>query len=133
MIFNRCNNKSKSIDINNDIKEYSKKDYDTISRNNLLKLASKYAYSRRFYEINKIIINKSESIKDTLGIINAKSNIGLYFFNEFYNDSAYYYFSKAEKLSKKTKGNPHLSEILQSKADLRWCQKDFSGDRKSVV
>lgn len=135
LIFNSCNKEGKknSIVVENEIPKLSLKKYDTISRNKLLKLANKYAYKKNFYEINKIIVNKSESIKDTIGIIKANSNIGLYFFNKFSNDSAYYYFSKAEKLSQKQNGHPYMSEILQSKADLKWCQKDYAGAESTAI
>ena len=130
-----CNKKNESQRpnkiINNRLELVSKS--DIINRNNLLKLGDKYAYGNKFYEINKIINNKSEFRNDTIGLIYAKSNLGLYFFNIFCNDSAYYYFSKAEKLSLRFKGNPNLSEILQHKADLLWCQKDFSGAEASAI
>ncbi len=127
-----CCNKQKE-------KKYSKKPtyglkrLDTINRNNLLELGNKYAFDDKFFEINKTILNKSESIKDTIGIIFAKTNIGLYYFNLFKNDSAYYCFSNAEKLSLRFKGNPHICEILQNKADLLWCQKDFLGAESNAI
>jgi signal transduction histidine kinase len=133
LIFNSCNNKPNLGDISEETPKFRKKNYDTITRNGLLKEAAQYAYDKRFYEINKTIALQSESIKDTVGIITAQSNIGLYFFNRFDNDSAYYYFSKAERLSGKLKEKPLMSEILQSKADLRWCQKDFSGAELTAI
>lgn len=111
----------------------SRKQFEINTRNDLLKLGNKYAYEKKFYEINKIIENKAESNKDTLGNIYAKTNIGLYYFNLFSNDSAYYYFSKAEKLSLQLKGNPHICEIFQYKADLLWCQKDFTAAETTAI
>lgn len=117
--------------LNNRLELVSKS--DTVNRNKLLKLGDKYAYENKFYEINRIINNESEFRNDTIGLIYAKSNLGLYFFNKFCNDSAYYYFSKAEKLSLIFKKNPILPEILQHKADLLWCQKDFSGAEAKAI
>ena len=111
----------------------SRKQFEINTRNDLLKLGNKYAYEKKFYEINKIIENKAESNKDTLGNIYAKTNIGLYYFNLFSNDSAYYYFSKAEKLSLQLKGNTHICEIFQYKADLLWCQKDFTAAETTAI
>ena len=117
--------------LNNRLELVSKS--DTVNRNKLLKLGDKYAYENKFYEINRIINNESEFRNDTIGLIYAKSNLGLYFFNKFCNDSAYYYFSKAEKLSLRFKKNPILPQILQHKADLLWCQKDFSGAEAKAI
>lgn len=100
--------------------------YDTLMRNYFSNIADKNAYNYKFYRISKIMYHQSESIYDTIGMIKAKTNCGLYQLYNFSNDSAFFYFSQAEKLSLKKKGNPYLGSILQSKADLLCVQKDYS-------
>ena len=73
------------------------------------------------------ILQRAENSKDSDGIIKTNCSIGSYYFVDFINDSAFYYFSRAEKISKKTKGMPYMTTILQNKADLFWCQKDYTG------
>ncbi len=100
--------------------------YDTLVRNEFSTIADTYAYSEKFYRISKIIYNQSKKINDTIGMIKAKTNCGLYHLYNFSNDSSFYFFTQAEKLSNKKKGNPMLGLILQSKADLHWNHKDYS-------
>lgn len=118
--------KSESININEINQSLNDGDYDTLMRNDLSSLADKYAYSEKFYRISKIIYNQSKKINDTIGMIKAKTNCGLYHLYNFSNDSSFYFFIQAEKLSNKKKGNPMLGLILQSKADLHWNHKDYS-------
>ena len=110
--------------------------FDTLYRKKYLFLANDFYNKKRFdvfYKISRILEKKSISIKDTLGIINAKSNIGLYYLNKFYNDSSYLYFSKAEKLSQKLDRKPCLGGILLSKSNILWSQKDFSGAEATAI
>lgn len=100
--------------------------YDTLMRDYFSNIADKHAYSGKFYKISKIIYHQSKKINDTLGMIKAKTNCGLYHLYNFSNDSSFYFFTQAEKLSMKKKGNPMLGLILQSKADLHWNYKDYS-------
>jgi signal transduction histidine kinase len=118
--------KSESININEINQSLNDGDYDTLMRNDFSTLADKHAYSEKFYKISKIIYNQSKKINDTIGMIKAKTNCGLYHLYNFSNDSSFYFFTHAEKLSNKKKGNPMLGLILQSKADLHWNHKDYS-------
>ena len=110
--------------------------YDTVSRKKNLLLANEFYNKKKldvFYKISKTIEKKSTAIKDTLGIIYAKSNIGLYYLITFSNDSSYFYFSKAEKLSQKLDKKPCLGGILLSKSNILWSQKDFSGAEATAI
>ena len=100
--------------------------YDTLMRYYFSDVANEHAYSSKFYKISKIIYTESEKINDTVGMIKAKTNCGLYHLYNFSNDSSFYFFTQAEKLSYKKKGNPMLGLILQSKADLHCNHKDYS-------
>lgn len=141
LLFITCNRKDKPVSFGSENSDFQNernidldeiklllkdRPYDTIMRNHFSVIANKYAYSDKFYKVSQIIYNQSEKIKDTIGLIKAKTNYGLYHLYNFSNDSSFYYFTQAEKLTLKTKGNPMLGLILQSKADLHWSYKDYS-------
>ncbi len=125
-----------SDSLKNIISDLESKKYDTILRNRYESLAERFYSNKKIddlYKISKIYKNKSTYIKDTIGIISAESNLGLYYLNKFYLDSAYLYFNKAEKLSKKIKANPFLGGILLNKANILWCYKDYSGAEATAI
>ncbi|UOK43075.1 MULTISPECIES: tetratricopeptide repeat-containing sensor histidine kinase [Flavobacterium] len=66
-------------------------------------------------------------IKDTIGAIQSKCFIASYYIEKYQNDSAYFNYLKAQKLSEKYKGKPFLGSILLNKAELLTYQKDFAG------
>ena len=84
-------------------------------------------------QIFEYIYEQSDKIDDTFGKIEANTNLGIYYFNKFQNDSAYYFLSRAEKLSKNQKGLPFIGSILESKADLLWCQKNFTEAESTAI
>lgn len=141
LLFTSCNYKDNSVSSEDAISAIQEKEqpnideineslnkrvYDTTMRDYFSTIADKNAYSNKFYKISKIIYNQSKKINDTIGMIKGKTNCGLYHLYNFSNDSSFYYFIQAEKLTLKTKGNPMLGLILQSKADLLWNHKDYS-------
>lgn len=141
LLFINCNQKDKSVSYDEEVLNIQNKEnadidkinqslndrtYDTVMRNYFSVIANKHAYSNEFYNISKIIYDQSKKINDTVGMIKAKTNYGLYHLYNFSNDSSFYFFTQAEKLTLKTKGNPMLGLILQSKADLHWNHKDYS-------
>lgn len=108
--------------------------YDTLTRKKLKNLSFKFDYNKKKYlEIYKYIYKQSDKINDTFGKIEADTNLGIYFFNKFQNDSAFYYLSRAEKSSKNLKDNPFMGSILESKADLLWCQKNFTDAESTAI
>jgi signal transduction histidine kinase len=123
-----------SLDIR--LLKLSKKTYDTLVRNELSSLSDEYRdsnKSERFLETSKTIEKKSLVIKDTFGIIKAKSNIGLYYYEKFIIDSSYYYVTEAEKLSKITRKKPFLGSILQIKANIHWSQKNYAEAESTAI
>jgi signal transduction histidine kinase/tetratricopeptide (TPR) repeat protein len=107
--------------------ELKSKQYDTVVRKELKELAVKFVHNKKnYFEIYKYIDEKSTIVNDPFGKIEANTNLGIYYFNKFQNDSAFYHFSTAEKISRSQKGNPFMGAILHSKADLLWCQKNFT-------
>lgn len=120
-------NDSITVNLDTAFIELKSKQYDTVVRKELKELAVKFVYNKKnYFEIYKYIDEKSTIVNDPFGKIEANTNLGIYYFNKFQNDSAFYHFSKAEKISRSQKGNPFMGSILQSKADLFWCQKNFT-------
>lgn len=110
-------------------KSLSKLDYDTITRNEYIKLGNKYLDGNNYSEYiitNNLIEKKSLINKDTSGLINIYCNKAYYYLTQFKNDSSYYYLSKAEKLSKIKKHSKFLDFIYNSKASILILRKDYT-------
>lgn len=122
--------------IKNVLSDLDSKKYDTLIRNKYIQLANE-CYGKKksnlFFKISRKIEKKSTTIRDTFGIIYAKSNIGLYFLNKFFIDSSYFYLTKAEKLTIKFKNNPFMGGILLSKSNILCGQKDFLGAEVTAI
>lgn len=104
--------------------------YDSIYKEKSYQLANLYGLNQKKDKQLKLYLKleqKAIQKKDTFGNIKVKKMIGSFYYTEFLNDSAYYYYTKAEKLSMQTQGNPIICSILIGKADLQWCQKDYAG------
>lgn len=104
--------------------------YDTLVRQRYIDLSLLYFQSNKteqFKEISKYVDKIAKENNDTLGQIQAKCFLATYYTSKFQNDSAYFYYSKAEKLSKQIKQKPFLGSILMNKAELLTYQKDFTG------
>ncbi|KGO80288.1 histidine kinase/DNA gyrase B/HSP90-like ATPase [Flavobacterium cauense R2A-7] len=104
--------------------------YDTLVRKRYVDLALLYFQLNSlnsFKKTSEKIEKKATLSRDTLGIIQSKCFLATYYVTKFKNDSAYYYYSKAEKLSKNFKDKPFLGSILMNKAELLTYQKDFTG------
>ena len=114
-----------------DLKE---KKYDSLVRKELKKLAFQYGDNKKLnFDIHKYIDLKSTIVNDAFGKTEANTNLGLYYFGKFQNDSAFYYFSKAEKISRFQKNKPFMGTILQCKADLLWSQKNFTEAESTAI
>ena len=143
-----CHQKANQI-ISNSNSDFNKKDsldiiyfnlsnkrYDTIIRGQFSALAEKYRTNsspEKYFKISKIIESNSTFTKDTFGILNAKSNIGLYYYEKFTLDSAYLFICDAEKISTKNRKKLFLGSILRLKANILWCNKDYSGAETTAI
>lgn len=110
-------------------------DNDSISRKNLFKVANRYFNMNNIEEyqkISKIIIEKSKQGNDTLSIAKAYSYLGDYFGFKSISDSAFLYYSKAEKLYNKIGSNPNIAKIQLNKAILQYNENEFLGSEISV-
>ena len=102
--------------------------YDAIKRNKMIKNANAKLLVGNNLEFFKISANlQKEALlhSDTSGILYARMNLGYYYSEIYQIDSAYFYFTAAEKLSKKTKSKELLENLLQYKADILWSQKNY--------
>lgn len=108
--------------------EAQKLEYDTLIRNNLDKISDKYYDLKKFedyYRISNIILNKSKKINDTIGIIEGLCKKGAYYSNIYKLDSMYYYYTKAEAYSIKTKNKYQLETIFLNKAAVNQTLNDY--------
>ena len=102
--------------------------YDTIVRNQKIKDANSKILKGNvadFYTISSVLEKQAVRNSDTSGILYARMNLGYYFSETYQIDSAYFYLTSAEKLSKKTKSKELLEYLLQYKADVLWSQKSY--------
>lgn len=85
-----------------------------------------------YQKISKIIIEKAKQGNDTLSIAKAYSYLGDYFGFKSVSDSAFLYYSKAEKLYNKIGSNPNIAKIQLNKAILQYNENEFLGSEISV-
>lgn len=111
-------------------------DNDSLNRVNLFKVANRYYNMNNFGDYQKtasIIAERSKGEKDTVSIAKAYSYLGDYYTNTIQQDSAYSYYSKAEKLYKKLKDKPNLGGIYVKIATLQGYANDFLGSELSAI
>jgi len=126
----RLGNASKASDI-----IYGKKNI-TQTREYLFKLAGRY-YNLEEYEkyikVCRDVYKMARVSKDTLAIAKSLHYIGDYHYNKFKNDSAYYYYSKAEKTYLNLNREENIFELNLYKAKILFYEKDFSGCETAIV
>lgn len=109
---------------------------ESLDVNRHLQLAEVYYYLEDYDKYVRMQKNLLRFSKETNNIYaGVKSNYGLGIHNlvKFSNDSAFYYFSKAERLAKKNSEKFYLEEILISKANLLFLNKDYSGSEITAI
>lgn len=108
----------------------SKNTDDTITRKNFFKLAVNYynfqSY-KNFKKITDIALEKAIHVKDTVQILRAYSFLGKYYGDLGVNDSAFYTYSKAEKIALAYKDDSELANIYVEKAFVQLYENDYSG------
>jgi signal transduction histidine kinase len=109
---------------------------DSITNNYLLKLAGRYY---NIGALEQYVALSREVYKKTLEsnnyLLNAKSlsYIGDYHYDKFDNDSAYFYYSKAEKTYLKLKDKANIDRLKFYKAYILFAEKDFLGCEIATV
>ncbi|WP_175514005.1 ATP-binding protein [Flavobacterium degerlachei] len=111
------------------------KDNDSVNRVNLFKVANRYYNINDWNAFNKtvhIVLEKSESAKDTLNVIKAYTYLGDYYESQAILDSSFQFYYKAEKMYANLGDNLNLGKTLINKATLQFKAGDFFGSEKSV-
>jgi signal transduction histidine kinase len=108
---------------------------DSLNRVNLFKVANRYYNINNWKDFNKtvrLVLEKSESAKDTVNTIKAFTYLGDYYESQAVLDSAFLFYYKAEKMYVKLGDNFNLGKTLINKATLQYKAGDFLGSEKSV-
>nr|WP_315175083.1 sensor histidine kinase [uncultured Flavobacterium sp.] len=109
---------------------------DSLSRANLFKVANRYFNIRDWQNFKKVtdeVLIKSLEKKDSVFIAKSYSYIGDYYSSNGISDSAYVFYSKAEKLYSKINDNNSLARVLLNKALLQFNEDDFLGSERAVI
>jgi signal transduction histidine kinase len=124
-------------------KEYIQKAYDIIINqpNDSMNRVNLFKIANRYYNINNlnayketalVVLEKSQSSKDTLSTAKAYSYLGDYFGSQSVSDSAFLYYFKAEKIYLQRNENLNLAKARLNKAQLQFNESDFLGSEISV-
>ena len=109
---------------------------DSIKRSAFYKLAGRYFNaedSQKFLEVSRKLYSLSVEANDTISMAKSLGYIGDFHYSKFKNDSAYFYYSKAEKIFSKKKDTKDALWIKLYKANILFYEKDFSGCETAVV
>ena len=123
--------------------EYIEKAYDIIidRSNDSLQRANLFRVANRYYNLNdwngyhkiaQIVLEKSETSKDTSSIAKAYSYLGDYYGSQGVSDSAFMNYFKAEKIYLQQNDNYNLARTRLNKAQLQNSESDFLGSEISV-
>lgn len=124
--------------------EYTKKAHaflqsennDSLTRDRYFKLAGRYYNLKKnedYLTVSRKVYILSQESKDSLSLAKALQYIGDYHYCKFTNDSAYYYYSKAEKTYLHLKNNDNIDRLKLYKANILFYEKDFSSCETAVV
>lgn len=109
---------------------------DSLYRERLFKLAGRY-YNIEDYEnylrVVKRVYGLAKQDKDNFALAKGLHYIADYHYSKFKNDSAYYYFTKAEKKYDSLNNVKDLIRVKYSKADILLYEKDFSGAEVEII
>jgi len=108
---------------------------DSINTVNLFKVANRYYNMndwKNFRQTSKLILERTQDKNDTVNIAKAYTYLGDYYDAKAISDSAFIYYFKAEKLYRKLNDSYNLSNILLSKANLQYSERDYFNSEISV-
>ena len=114
----------------------SNKANDSITRTYYFKLAGRHYNlneSEQYLKTCRKVYALSQEGKDQLGMAKGLQYIGNYYYNKFINDSAYYYYSKAQKTYLHSQNNENIDRLRLYKANILFYEKDFSGCETAVI
>ncbi|SHI42914.1 Signal transduction histidine kinase [Flavobacterium terrae] len=105
-------------------------------REYFFKLAGRYYNIEKYedyHDISKDVYKMSIKKNDSSGIARGLSYIGDYFYEKFITDSAYYYYSKSEKIYEQINDSEGENTVKFAKARILFFEKDFAGSETVVV
>ena len=113
-----------------------KRENDSVTRFYLFKLSNRYFNLKKleqYRSTSDYVYKLSLKKLDTFHIAKSFHYIGDYHYNQFVNDSAYFYYSKAEKYYQKLNITQDLYRIRLYKANISFYEKDFSGCEAAII
>lgn len=129
---------SKKIRLDNNNKAYSilKERGDSVSILYLFKIADRFyniQENKKFVNVSKTIYELSSKKKDSLNIAKSLNYIADYYYSNFKNDSAYYYYTKAELIFNKIEELKFENRIAFYKANILLYEKNYSQSEINII
>ncbi|WP_243699188.1 tetratricopeptide repeat-containing sensor histidine kinase [Flavobacterium hiemivividum] len=109
---------------------------DSLNRVNLFRVANRYYNINNWNDYIKtvlLVLEKSENARDTINIGKANSYLGDYYSSQMVSDSAFQFYSTAEKIYDKLGDNINLGKTLINKATLQFKAGDFYGADNTII
>ena len=114
----------------------SKSNNDSLSRDRYVKLAGRYFnihdYSN-YLKTSRKIYEMSLLENDDYNLAKGLTYIADYYYSKFINDSAYFYYTKAEKALDKVNNKVDLIQVRYSKANILLYEKNFSEAEEQII
>ena len=98
--------------------DYNQKENDSLNRVNLFKVSNRYYNINNWKDFNKtvhLVLEKSESAKDTLNITKAYTYLGDYYESQAILDSSFQFYYKAGKMYEKLGDNFNWGKTIINK------------------
>ena len=108
---------------------------DSMNRINLFKIANRYYNMDNWKDFNNtvhLILKKSKTASDTSSILKAYIYLGDYYGAQGVSDTAFMYYSKAEKMYREQKDSYNLARTLLNKALLKYNESNLLGSEIEV-
>lgn len=111
-------------------------DNDSLNRKNLFKVANRFYNMNNleeYHNVSKIILQNSIEAQDNSNTASAYSYLGDYYTNTTKKDSAFLFYTKAEKLFIKLKDNVNLGSTYVNISLVQNYENDFLGSEISAI
>jgi signal transduction histidine kinase len=113
----------------------SNQENDSINRVNLFRVANRYYNIDKWDDFSNtvhLVLKNAESAKDTLNLAKGYTYLGDYYGAQSVSDSAFMYYSKAEKMYLQRNDIFSLARLRLNKALLQYNEGDFLGSEIAV-
>lgn len=109
---------------------------DSLNRVKIFRVANRY-YNLGAYDQYKIaskrVLEQSILRSDTVGIAKSYSYLGDYYLKTTMQDSAFYYYIKAEKIYRRLHDSYNLATVNINKATVLWNERDYFGSESAAL